>query len=180
MDEGPGRDSSRGHCQILSHSLWSELFPTSHARLSLPGTRRSFQPPPGSLACPLGWKEPPLCLPVTAWPHCAVNLCFFLRLPVSLGAPEDRSSLTHPCVPKAPDSGPSILALTPPPPHKEAAPGNGRSTQTHGQGAGTQATHWHHLSLEPQDRAARGSQVSPGQEPQHQRPLSCSLGCDTT
>lgn len=45
---------------------------------------------------------------VPAWPHCAgiISLFFSLHLSISMGAPEDRSSLAHPCVPKAPDSGP--------------------------------------------------------------------------
>lgn len=59
-------------------------------------------------ACPLGCEGPPLGLLLSQSGHTVLpsSVCSSLCLPISLGAPEDRSSLTHPCVLTASDSGP--------------------------------------------------------------------------
>lgn len=126
----PGQDVQitwvRGHCQILSPFLWNGLFPAQWSLL------QGARPVPEAVRSHL-WASRHLSLATLCCRHQPVPLC--LPAGRSMGAPEDRSSLTHPCVPKAPDSGCFHHCPDATPTRKEAAPGNGRSTQAHRQGA---------------------------------------------
>lgn len=150
---------------------------------------RAAVSPPRSWACPRGCEGLPRGLPLLSLAtlccrHQFVPLC--LPEERSMGAPEDRSSLTHPCVPKAPGTGSFH--------HCPGATSNQRGScswerQEH---AGPQpgsfrgAARQHHLPLEPQDTVATGQHcwcLGPAMSTQDKShspsaPLSGSSGSD--
>ena len=107
MDKGPGRDASRGHSRFSPSLCGTSSRPhLTHAVSTWnPGQPSSSSRKPG---LPLGCEGPPLGLLLFQSGHTVLSssVCSSLCLPISLGAPEDRSSLTHPCVSTASDSGP--------------------------------------------------------------------------